>query len=72
MTVCYNKLWKLLIDRKMKKKDLIALTGISRGTMAKLGRDENINTEILVRICSALKCDVCNIVEIVPKEGKDQ
>ncbi len=72
MTVCYNKLWKLLIDRKMKKKDLIALTGISRGTMAKLGRDENINTEILVRICSALKCDVCDIVEIVPKEGKDQ
>lgn len=72
MTVCYNKLWKLLIDRKMKKKDLIALTGISRGTMAKLGRDENINTEILVRICSALKCDVCDIVEIVPKEDKDQ
>ncbi len=72
MTVCYNKLWKLLIDRKMKKKDLIDLTGISRGTMAKLGRDENINTEILVRICSALKCDICDIAEIVPKEDKAQ
>lgn len=65
MAVCYNKLWKLLIDRKMKKKDLIAATGISRGTMAKLGHDENVNTEILVRICTALQCDMGDIVEVV-------
>ncbi|MBR5202551.1 MAG: helix-turn-helix transcriptional regulator [Clostridia bacterium] len=68
MSVCYNKLWKLLIDRKMKKKDLIAATGISRGTMAKLGHDENVNTEVLVRICTALECDVCDIVEIIPND----
>lgn len=65
MAVCYNKLWKLLIDRKMKKKDLIAATGISRGTMAKLGHDENVNTEVLVRICTALQCDMGDIVEVV-------
>lgn len=66
MAVCYNKLWKLLIDRKMKKKDLIAATGISRGTMAKLGHDENVNTEVLVRICTALQCDMGDIVEVIP------
>ena len=52
----------------MKKKDLIAATGISRGTMAKLGHDENVNTEVLVRICTALECDVCDIVEIIPND----
>ncbi len=66
MAVCYNKLWKLLIDRKMKKKDLIAATGISRGTMAKLGHDENVNTKVLVRICTALQCDMGDIVEVIP------
>lgn len=68
MAVCYNKLWKLLIDKKMKKKDLIAATGISRGTMAKLGHDENVNTEVIVRICEALNCDVGDIMEIIPVE----
>ena len=66
MAVCYNKLWKLLIDRKMKKKDLIAATCISRGTMAKLVHDENVNTEVLVRICTALQCDMGDIVEVIP------
>lgn len=65
MAVCYNKLWKLLIDRKMKKKDLMVATGISRGTMAKLGHDENVNTEVLVRICTALQCDMGDIVEVI-------
>ena len=64
MTVCYNKLWKLLIDRKMKKKDLLELSGISRGTLTKLNKDENVSTETLVRICTALKCDIADIVEV--------
>lgn len=64
MAVCYNKLWKLLIDRKMKKKDLLLISGISRGTMAKLGRDENVNTEILAKICNALECDIGDIMEM--------
>lgn len=70
MAVCYNKLWKLLIDRKMKKKDLIAATGISRGTMAKLGHDENVNTEVLVRICTALQCDMGDIVEVISSDSE--
>lgn len=65
MSVCYNKLWKLMIDRKMKKKDLIALSGISRSTVAKLTRDENVNTDVLARICKALRCDIGDIMEMV-------
>ena len=68
MSVCYNKLWKLMIDRKMKKKDLIALSGISRSTVAKLTRDENVNTDVLARICKALQCDVGDIMEMLPDE----
>ena len=66
MAVCYNKLWKLLIDRKMKKKDLIAQTGISRTTIAKMGRDENVSTEVLSKICGALQVDVGDIMEMIP------
>ena len=66
MAVCYNKLWKLLIDRKMKKKDLIEQTGISRTTIAKMGRDENVSTEVLSIICGALQVDVSDIMEMIP------
>ena len=66
MAVCYNKLWKLLIDRKMKKKDLIEQTGISRTTIAKMGRDENVSTEVLSKICGALRVDVGDIMEMIP------
>lgn len=65
MAVCYNKLWKLLIDRKMKKKDLIQKTGISRTTIAKMGRDENVSTDVLSKICSALNVDIGEIMEMV-------
>ena len=66
MAVCYNKLWKLLIDRKMKKKDLIQKAGISRTTIAKIGRDENVSTYVLSKICSALNVDIGDIMEMVP------
>lgn len=69
MAICYNKLWKLLIDRKMKKKDLLEQAGISRGTLTKLNKDENVSTETLVRICTALKCDISEIVEITDIEN---
>ena len=69
MAICYNKLWKLLIDLKMKKKDLLEQTGISRGTLTKLNKDENVSTETLVRICTALKCDISDIVEITDIEN---
>jgi DNA-binding Xre family transcriptional regulator len=65
MTVSYKKLWKLLIDKDMKKKDLREAAGISTSSMAKLGKNENVNTEILVKICKALNCDISDIMEIV-------
>jgi DNA-binding Xre family transcriptional regulator len=64
MHISYKKLWKLLIDRDLKKKDLCELAGISSASMAKLGKNENINTSILVRICEALDCDTSDIMEI--------
>ena len=64
MSVSYNKLWKLLIDKNMKKMDLKEAAGLSSGTIAKLGKSENITTEVLVKICKALGCDVGDIMEI--------
>ena len=57
-TVSYKKLWKLLIDRDMKKKDLRKATGISTVSMAKLSKNENLTTDVLLKICDALKCDI--------------
>lgn len=65
MGVSYRKLFKLLIDRKMKKKDLIKAAGISASSMAKLGKDEYVSLEILVKICVALGVDLGEIVETV-------
>lgn len=64
MAVSYKKLWKLLIDKDMKKKDLRQATGMSTTSLAKLSKNENINTEILVKICKVLECDIGNIMEI--------
>lgn len=64
MKISYNKLFKLLIDKNLKRKDLCKLAQISDATMAKLGKGANVNTEILVRICEALNCDICDIMEI--------
>lgn len=68
MAVSYKKLWKLLIDKDMKKEDLRKATGITTTAMAKLGRNENVNTEILVKICKVLQCDISDIMEIVDME----
>ena len=67
--VSYKKLWKLLIDKDMKKQDLMAATGISTTTMTKLNKGENINTDILVRICNALNCTAADIMDIVPDDA---
>ena len=68
-TISYNKLWKLLIDKNMKKKDLRAVTGISTTTLAKLGKDENVSTDILAKICRALECDIGDIMEMVNEKN---
>lgn len=72
MAVSYKRIWKQLIDREMKKKDLCRLAEISPSSLAKLGKNENVNACILVKICTALKCDVSDIMEIVatPVKGK--
>ena len=64
MSISYKKLWKLLIDKDMKKEDLRIKAGISTNTIAKLGKNENVNTGVLVKICSALHCDIADIMEI--------
>ena len=63
--VSYKKLWKLLIDRDMKKKDLQRISGISSASITKLGKNENVSTETLVKVCNALDCDLLDIVETI-------
>jgi DNA-binding Xre family transcriptional regulator len=64
MKISYTKLWKLLLDKKLKKQDLCNLTGISPATIAKLGKGDNINTDVLLRICEVLNCDIIEIMEL--------
>ena len=61
----YNKLWKLLIDRNMKKSDLRKTAGISSSSLAKLGKNQNVTTDVLLKICNTLKCDISDIVEVL-------
>ena len=68
MKVSYNKLWKLLIDKKMNKTKLRELAQMSPNTMAKLGKDETISMDIILRICEVLKCDLGDIMETIPDE----
>ena len=69
MAVSYKKLWKLLIDKDMKKKDLRVATGMSTTSLAKLGKNEHISTEILVKICKVLECDIGDIMEMVNEKN---
>lgn len=64
MVVSYKKLWKLLIDKNLNKTILQRMTGVSSATISKLGKNENVNTDILLRICTVLKCDISEIMEI--------
>lgn len=68
MAISYKKLWKLLIDRDMKKKDLMALAGVSQSSITKMEHNDNVNTEVLVKICLALNCDLGDIAEIILPE----
>ena len=69
IAISYKKLWKLLIDKDMKKKDLCVAAGISHASMAKLGKNENVTTDVLLKICTALKCDISDIMEITEIES---
>ena len=70
MAISYKRRWKLLIDNDMKKKDLQARAGLSSSTIAKLGRNETIRTDILDRICTSLNCNIEDIMEIENTDGE--
>lgn len=71
MAVSYNKLWKLLIDKKMTKTQLCNEAKVSTNAMAKLGKDEDVRVEVLIRICSILGCTMDDIMEIIPDESDE-
>ena len=64
MAVSYKKLWKILIDKDMKKKNLCVAARISHASMAKLGKNENVTTDVLVKFCTTLQCDIGDIMEV--------
>lgn len=70
MNFAYNKLWKLLIDKNMNKQGLKKITGISSASIAKLGNGENITTDVLLKICEALDCDISDIMEVVKESSE--
>ena len=70
MAASYKKLWKLLIDKDMKKEDLRKAAGITTTAMAKLGRNEDVKTSVLLKTCNVLQCDISDIMEIVNQEDK--
>jgi DNA-binding Xre family transcriptional regulator len=64
--VSYKKLWKLLIDKDMKKKDLQAVAGVSWASVTKLSKGETVSMDVLMKVCNALHCDIGDIMEIIP------
>lgn len=65
LKVSYKKLWKMLIDKEMKKKDLQAVSGISWASVTKLSKNETVSMEVLMKVCGALKCDIGDIMELI-------
>lgn len=70
MAVSYNKLWKKLIDLEMSRTELRVKAGISTRQLAKLGKNENVTTDVLVKVCKALDCNVAEIMDITEMEDK--
>ena len=68
LRISYNKLWKMLIDKNMNKQDLKNATGISSASIAKLGKGENITTDILLKICEAMDCKLEDIMETIKEQ----
>ena len=69
MEASYKKLWKILIDKDMKKKDLQSNAGISWASVTKLSKGENVSMDVLIKVCTALECDIGDIVELVSSEA---
>ncbi len=71
MEVSYKKLWKVLIDKDMKKKDLQSAAGISWASVTKLSKGETVSMEVLMKICKTLECNIGDIMDLIPEENKD-
>jgi len=71
MAVSYLKLWKLLLDKKMKKTDLIKVADISTTTLAKLSKNQSVSMDVMARICKALSCDIGDVMEMLPDEDNE-
>lgn len=70
MAVSYNKLWKLLIDKKMNKTELRLKADIGTATLAKLGKNQPVSMEVMMRICGVLECNISDVMDIIPMEDK--
>ena len=70
MGVSYKKLWKMLIDKDMKKKDLQAAAGISWASVTKLSKDETVSMEVLMKVCKVLNCNIGDIMDLIPSDEK--
>ena len=70
MEISYKKLWKLLIDKDLKKKDLAEVAGISQSSIAKMSRGETISMDVILKICTALNCDISDVVEAIPTKSE--
>ena len=68
MEVSYKKLWKILIDKDMKKKDLQAAAGISWASVTKLSKSENVSMDVLMKVCKALECNIGDIMDLIPSD----
>lgn len=71
LSISYKPLWKLLIDKNLKRQDLREMSGLSGATIAKLGRNENVTTGVLVRICEALGCQLHEVTEVIESVKRD-
>lgn len=71
MALSYNKLWKLLIDKGMTKTEMRLKADISTTTLAKMGKNETVSMEVLLRICKVLKCDISDIMELIKEESEE-
>ena len=72
MEVSYNKLWKILIDKNMKKKDLQSMAGISWASVTKMSKGEPVRMDVLIKVCKALECNIGDIMDLIPEENKEK
>ena len=72
MAISYNKLWKLLIDKNMKKKDLKEQADISQNIMARLGKNQPVAMESMAKICAVLQCDIGDVMEFIPEQNAEE